>query len=48
VYPSGREGDAPLIGFAPRKGELVINLYPDLDKKLRQLAQASIAEVRRR
>ena len=23
VYPSGREGDAPLIGFAPRKNELV-------------------------
>jgi uncharacterized protein DUF1801 len=75
VYPSGREGDAPLIGFAPRKGELVIYLYPDLDQKLRatlgkhkstvsclyiktldgvdrdvlkQLARASIAEVRRR
>jgi hypothetical protein len=75
IYPSGREGDAPLIGFAPRKGELVIYLYPDLDKKLRaklgkhkssvsclylktldgidrgvlrQLAQTSIAEVRRR
>jgi hypothetical protein len=75
VYPSGREGDAPLIGFAPRKGELVIYLWPDLDKKLkaklgkhksgvsclyikslegidfavlRQLAKASIAEVRRR
>jgi hypothetical protein len=24
VYPSGREGDAPLIGFAPRKNELVL------------------------
>jgi uncharacterized protein DUF1801 len=75
VYPSGREGDAPLIGFAPRKGELVVYLFPDLDKSLRrklgkhkssvsclyikkledidlgvlrQLAQASIAEVRRR
>jgi hypothetical protein len=75
VYPSGREGDAPLIGFAPRKGELVIYLHPGPDKGLRaklgkhkasvsclyiktledidiavlrQLAQASIAEVRRR
>jgi hypothetical protein len=75
VYPSGREGDAPLIGFAPRKGELVIYLYPDLDRKLKarlgkhkstvsclyirtldavdrdvlkELARASIAEVRRR
>jgi Domain of unknown function (DU1801) len=35
VYPSGREGDAPLIGFAPRKGELVIYLWPGLDKKLK-------------
>jgi hypothetical protein len=75
AYPSGREGDAPLIGFAPRKGELVIYLWPDLDQKLksklgkhksgvgclyikslegldfavlRQLAKASIAEVRKR
>jgi hypothetical protein len=39
VYESGREGDAPLIGFAPRKSELVLYLapYPDdqgLKKKL--------------
>ncbi|HEX5163428.1 MAG TPA: DUF1801 domain-containing protein [Steroidobacteraceae bacterium] len=26
VYESGREGDAPLLGFAPRKPELVIYL----------------------
>jgi hypothetical protein len=26
VYPSGREGDAPLIGFAPRGRELVLYL----------------------
>jgi hypothetical protein len=26
VYDSGREGDAPLIGFSPRKGEIVIYL----------------------
>ena len=24
VYPSGREGDAPLVGFAPRGRELVL------------------------
>ena len=31
VYPSRREGDAPLIGFSPRKTQLVLYLapYPD-------------------
>ena len=77
VYPSGREGDAPLIGFAPRGNDLVLYVYCDLPavkslrKKLgdhgagvsclyirklddvdrgvlKRLAQASIAEVRRR
>lgn len=33
VYPSGREGDAPLIGFSPRGRELSIYLCPDLDAK---------------
>jgi hypothetical protein len=28
VYPSGREGDAPLIGFAPRGKEAVLYLSP--------------------
>jgi hypothetical protein len=27
VYPSGREGDAPLIGFAPRGRELVLYMF---------------------
>lgn len=31
VYDSGREGDAPLIGFSPRKTELVLYLAPYLD-----------------
>ena len=77
VYPSGREGDAPIIGFSPRGKDLVIYVYCDLPavkslrKKLgahktgvgclyvrnlddvdrgvlKQLAQASIAEVQRR
>jgi hypothetical protein len=77
VYPSGREGDAPLVGFAPRGRELVLYVWNDtaeaksLAKKLgrhktsvsclyirrlddvdrgvlRQIAEASIAEVRRR
>ena len=36
VYESGREGDAPLIGFSPRKPELVLYIprYPD-DEALR-------------
>ncbi len=33
VYESGREGDAPLIGFSPRKPEMVIYLAPYLDDK---------------
>jgi hypothetical protein len=33
VYPSGREGDAPLIGFAPRKNELSLYLAPYVDDK---------------
>ena len=31
VYESGREGDAPLLGFSPRKPELVLYLAPYLD-----------------
>jgi hypothetical protein len=36
VYESGREGDAPVIGFSPRKPEIVLYLapYPD-DKDLK-------------
>jgi hypothetical protein len=39
VYASGREGDAPLMGFAPRKPEFVLYLAPypgdrQLKKKL--------------
>ena len=34
VYPSGREGDAPLIGFAPRKGELSLYMAPYLEAKV--------------
>ena len=30
VYPSGREGDAPLIGFSPRGREISIYLCPYL------------------
>ena len=77
VYPSGREGDAPLLGFAPRGRELVlyvgceqpgakgllkklgkhkssvsclyIRKLEDIDRDvLKELAQASIADVRRR
>jgi len=33
VYPSGREGDAPLIGFAPRKNELSLYMAPHLEAK---------------
>jgi hypothetical protein len=33
VYPSGREGDAPLIGFSPRAKELSLYLCPGLEAK---------------
>jgi hypothetical protein len=33
VYESGREGDAPLLGFSPRKAELSLYLAPYLDDK---------------
>lgn len=33
VYPSGREGDAPLIGFSPRAKELSLYLCPNLEAK---------------
>lgn len=29
-YPSGHEGDAPLLGFSPRKPEMVIYLYQEV------------------
>ena len=37
VYESGREGDAPLLGFSPRKPDLVIYLSCSLaDEELRK------------
>ena len=33
VYPSGREGDAPLIGFSPRAKELSLYMAPYLEAK---------------
>ena len=41
-YESGREGDMPIIGFAPRARELVMYLMPgfgDLKKELAQLGK---------
>ena len=32
-YESGREGDSPLTGFAPRKDGLVLYLGPGLDNR---------------
>jgi hypothetical protein len=39
VYPSGREGDAPLIGFSPRGREIVLYLcpYPQAKPLLKKL-----------
>jgi hypothetical protein len=41
-YESGREGDAPLVGFSPRKAEISIYLnteFPDKDKLLQQFGK---------
>ena len=38
-YASGREGDAPLAGFAPRKGDISIYLNCDLSARADLLAQ---------
>src|SRR5690606_18652245 len=32
-YESGREGDAPLIGFSPRKASLVVYLVADYEQR---------------
>lgn len=32
-YESGREGDAPLIGFSPRKANLVVYLVADYEQR---------------
>jgi Domain of unknown function (DU1801) len=31
-YASGREGEWPLVGFAPRKGDLTLYLMPGIDR----------------
>jgi hypothetical protein len=33
VYESGREGDAPLIGFSPRKNEFALYLGSEFEKR---------------
>lgn len=32
VYDSGHEGDAPLVGFAPRKANMVVYIMPGFSK----------------
>ncbi|HLY06679.1 MAG TPA: DUF1801 domain-containing protein [Rhizomicrobium sp.] len=39
VYDSGREGDAPLIGFAPRKAGMVLYLHLGLEGAEGELAR---------
>ncbi len=38
-YESGREGDAPLVGFAPRKTEFALYLSSEFDKRDELLKQ---------
>ncbi len=39
VYESGREGDAPLVGFSPRKTEFALYLSSMFDKREELLKQ---------
>lgn len=48
VYDSGREGDAPLIGFASRAGNIalyVLGEFPKQDELLAKLGKHSRAKV---
>ncbi|HNN72988.1 MAG TPA: DUF1801 domain-containing protein, partial [Ferruginibacter sp.] len=38
-YESGREGDAPLVGFSPRKTEFALYLSSEFDKRDELLKQ---------
>lgn len=38
-YASGHEGDAPLVGFSPRKAAISLYLMPDPEKKEQFLAR---------
>jgi hypothetical protein len=37
VYPSGREGDWPLVGFSPRKRSLTLYVMPGFEKYQKEL-----------
>ena len=37
IYESGREGDAPLAGFSPRKAEISLYLSQDFEEKQKLL-----------
>ena len=39
VYESGHEGDAPLVGFSPRKNEFALYLSSSFDKREELLQQ---------
>jgi hypothetical protein len=39
VYESGHEGDAPLVGFSPRKAEFALYLSSEFDKREELLQQ---------
>jgi uncharacterized protein DUF1801 len=38
-YASGREGEWPLVGFAPRKGDLTLYIMPGFDRYGRLLSK---------
>lgn len=48
VYESGHEGDAPLVGFSPRKNEFALYLSSSFDKReelLQQLGKHKTAKA---
>jgi hypothetical protein len=38
VYDSGRSGTSPLVGFSPRKGDIVVYVVPGVARYEKQLA----------
>jgi Domain of unknown function (DU1801) len=38
IYASGHEGDAPVLGFSPRKAALTLYVYSDTEKSKKALA----------
>lgn len=48
VYESGHEGDAPLLGFSPRKAAIVVYIESEFDKRdelLQKIGKHTVSKV---